>query len=339
MKLSILATDQPLNILVDSVKADPSEITGIAELLRQEVSARSHCLRSVAISRVSRFVAPAVALDSELILDVCEDLENVGDFLLGDGGILFQSPVRAINLGGGTYRFITSLPTNRLASLIKGTWRINGISRTCQLEPNQEQPLQDVIDSLGGVILSPSSWAGLNKVLPSNKQWLDGLERRFQTEAKAQGSLEKDEQLSWAGCVVTSDGVTWKFDESSKNAQLWRARNRWGYWYYAWTKKGSPTISQFIQLRPDEGLRSYFALARVLGSPIEAQFKEQGEVAELILSTWLPIAEYRYLTISALAVRYERKAKCWFINKSQVVEVLRVLEERLGLVIKKEEAK
>lgn len=337
MKLSILANEQSLNVLLSSIEANPNEVVGIAELLRQEVSARGHCLRSTAISRVSRFVAPAVSLNSELVLEVCESLEHIGDFLLGDGGTLFASPVRAINLGNNAYRFVSSLPSSRLAFLIKGNWQIDGIIRTCRLETNQEELLQETINSLGGVILSPSSWAGLDKTAPANSQWLEGLERRFQIETKPAKSLEKDEQLSWAGCVAALEGIRWKSDEASKMAQLWRARNRWGYWLYAWTKSGSPSISPFIQLRPDEGLRSYFAVARAFGKPVVATLKQQTETTELILSTWLPATEYRFLSISAFAVKHEKKKRCWFIHNNQIAEVLKVLQERLGLVIQKEE--
>ncbi|MEW6732740.1 MAG: hypothetical protein AB1489_15545 [Acidobacteriota bacterium] len=336
MRLTLLDENKVSDILLNSVGINPNDVAGVADLLREEVSARCCCPRYKAIARVSKFIAPIVTINAETISNVCELLERSGDLLLGFGGNLFPTPVRAITLGGGTFRLVSSLSTKRLTALLVGEWEIDGITRTCHLESERKDLFMEEIKAVGGVVLSLSTWAGFDRTPPADSQWLSSLERRLQLEAEPAGSLERDEQLVWNGCVAIDDNIRWKSDDTGKMAQLWHTRNRWGYWLYAWTQGGSPTFSPFITLRPDEGLRSYFAVARSLGVPLEATLEQQAERTIITLDSWLPVAEYRYLSISASLVQSKKKGKQWLIPNDRISRVLDVLQERLGLIIRKE---
>jgi hypothetical protein len=306
----------------------------IADLIRGEVSARGACSRATTIRRVRRFVAPAIDLDEALVADVCDQLEREGDIVLGAGGILYASPLRAVDLGDRTLRIASSLPTCRLRERIAGSWTLSGVVRTCRVEDLDQ--LRLAVAAAEGVLITPSDWACLDRVPSADQDWLDSLDRRLRAEPEAPGSLERDEDLGWRGCEVTPSGIRWKAAEPEPRKRLWRARNRWGHWHYAWTREGTPSEGPFVSLRPDEGTRSVFALARVLGVPVTATVTRHGETVTVSLSHWLPVAEYRFLAVSAAESALERDGGRWCVPGERAARVIDVLAERLGLVFREE---
>jgi len=176
----------------------------------------------------------------------------------------------------------------------------------------------------------------LDRVPRADQSWLDSLDRRLKAEPEAASSLERDEPLAWCGCVATASGIRWKAGEPGKTARLWRARNRWGHWHYAWTQQGTPTTAPFVSLRPDEGARSAFAVSNALGIPAEASIEKHDQEAVLTVSHWLPIAEYRFLAVSSSPAAAERNSTRWSMPLDRVTPVLEVLRERLGLVVREE---
>ncbi len=333
-ELVLLPDESAGDVLLEALGTDPSQVAGIADLLRDEVTAHGACQRAATIKRVCRFVAPAFALEEASVADVCDLLEREGDVVVGAGGVLFATPLRAVDLDGGTLRLASSLSTRRLATLVAGAWNVVGTSRTCLVE-NVDQARAAVV-AAGGVVLTPSAWACLDRVPRADQSWLDGLDRRLKAEPEALSSLERDETLAWCACVAAASGIRWKADNAGRTARLWRARNRWGYWHYAWTQHGNPTQAPFVSLRPDEGTRTTFALARVLGVPLEALITKHDQEAVLDLPHWLPVAEYRFLAVSTFLSGAERNSGRWSMPRDRAASVLEVLRERLGLIVREE---
>ncbi|MFH1865876.1 MAG: hypothetical protein ABIK85_08325 [Candidatus Eisenbacteria bacterium] len=334
MKLALLPIEEARTVLHEALGGDPSEVSGVADLVRGEVSARRACQRSSTIRRVRRLAAPVASLDETLVAEVCDLLEREGDIVVGTGGVMFATPLRAVDLGGGEIRIASSLPTKRLAARLVGTWRVDGTSRTCRVEDADRA--RSAIVAAGGVVLTPAAWACLDRVPCADQAWLDGLDRRLRSESEGAGSLERDESLAWRGCVATEAGFRWAPAESAKAARLWRARNRWGHWLFAWTDEGTPKTSPFVSLRPNDGTRSAFAVVRALGSPVRASLEKRDEVAILSVPHWLPIAEYRFLAISSSSSVAEGSSRRWTLALDQLAYVLGVLRKRLGLVFHEE---
>ena len=333
-KLALLPTEDAREVLHDALGGDHGEVSGVADLVRGEVWARRACQRSSTIRRVCRLTAPLAGLDATLVANVCDLLEREGDIGGGARGVLFATPLRAVDLGGGEFRIASTLPTRHMASFLGGSWNVAGTSRTYRVE--DAEWARNAIAAAGGVVLSPSDWACLDRVPRADKAWLDGLDRRLRAESEGPGSLERDEPLTWRGCVATEGGFRWAPAESAKATHLWRARNRWGHWLFAWSQEGTPKNSPFVSLRPDDGTRSAFAVVRTLGSPVETAVEKRQGIATLSVPHWLPFAEYRFLAVFSSSRENEGGRSRWTLPIDRLACVLDVLRERLGLVVREE---
>jgi hypothetical protein len=331
-KLALLRAEEASAILADAWLYDQAEVSGIAELIRGEVSARKACQRSSTIRRVCRLAAPVTTIDETLVAQVCDLLVREGDVVVGTGGVLFSTPLRAVDLGGGEFRIASTLPTKHLASFLRGSWNIVGASRTYLAE--NEQRARNAVAAAGGIMLSPADWACLDRTSPADQSWLESLDRRLRADSEAPGSLEREEPLVWRGCVATAGRFGWASAEAAKAARLWRARNRWGHWLFAWSQDGSPKNSPFVALRPDDGTRSAFAVARSLGSPVEASIERRNGVAVLAVPHWLPVAEYRFLAVASSSSVTDGGRSRWTLPAERLEQVLGILSERLGLVVR-----
>lgn len=333
-KLALLQPEAALPVLHEAIGGEPSDVASIADLLRSEVSARSMCQRSTTIRRVQRLVAPVASVDENAVAEVCDLLEREGDVVVASGGVLFGTPLRAVDLGNGVVRVASSLPTRHLSARLAGKWTVTGVSRACRFDDAEHA--RSAVVSADGIVVSPAGWACLERVPCADQAWIDLLNRRLRAEPEGAGSLERDEPLPWRGCVAAEGGFRWASPETAKEARLWRARNRWGHWLFAWTQEGTPKGSSFVSLRRDEGTRTGFAVARILSSPVEVAIERHGDKADLLVSAWLPIAEYRFLAVTSSSSRVEGRGGRWELPNDRLDDVLDVLQERLGLVVRKE---
>jgi hypothetical protein len=83
-------------------------------------------------------------------------------------------------------------------------------------------------------------------------------------------------------------------------------------------------------------VRTVFALARVLGDPLVASISRKDQETVLSVSQWLPVAEYRFLAVSASQSVVDRNGSRWSLPIDRVVKVIEVLGDRLGLVFREE---
>jgi hypothetical protein len=332
MTLALLS-DAAARVLLDRVvgsELGPFDVA--AELLRQETSARRSCPRHLLINRVCRLAAPVVSLDEELVSDVFDKLEREGDLLLAEGGLVYPTPVRIVALGEGVLRFVCAIPSARLFPNVDGEWSRRGVRRDCRTR----QPIEEVADALGGVVLAPEAWAGLDRVPAADEAWLTMLDARLAWDPEQAASLEQDEPLEWAAFVTDKGEPRWRASGPSK---LWRARHRWKRWVYAWSAGDSPRSTAFVALQPDEGVRTTFALARTAGTPFQGTLtkKEHGN-AVLALAAWLPLAEYRYLSTCAEPVEATARGSSWSLPEARAKSVVATVADRLGLRIEQVQA-
>ena len=333
-RLVLLPPDQAGEVLMEALGGDPTQVAGLSDLIRDEVTARGACPRAATIQRVCRFVAPAVALDASHVAAVCQRLERDGDIVIGPGGVLYATPLRAVDLGEGALRILSSLSTPRLAPQLSGSWTVAGTTRTCQAK-DLDQARAEVL-ALGGVVISPAEWAGLDRAPPADQGWLDALDRRLAVEPEPPASLERDDPLTWCGCTVAGGAVRWKAGAPESATRLWRSRNRWGHWHYAWTEQGTPSLVPFVALRPDEGARTVFALARARDVPLAISVTRHAQGATLSVPYWLPLAEYRYLAVLAVQSSEDHNGGLWSLPDDPWATVIEALGVRLGLVCHEE---
>ena len=324
MELTLLDESQARGALSQVLGGELSAHDVASNLIRHEVSARHGCARHFLISRVCRLAAPAMELVPEVVGDVFEDLERQGDVVLAEGGLVYPAPVRIVALGGGLFRFVCSLPSTGLFAAVEGQWTHTGVRRDCR----PLRPIEEVAQSLGGVVLTPGAWAGLDRVPAADSSWLRSLDARLAWAPEPAGSLEHEEPLEWSGFMLDQDEPRWR---TSGNARLWRARHRWKRWVFAWSAGESPHSQPFVTLYPDEGARTAYGLARAADKPFRCLTKKSGGEATIVVTGWLPQAEYRYLSTCADQLDATGRGSSWSTPEARAEAVVTTLVERLGL--------
>jgi hypothetical protein len=331
MQVTVITESQALWLLNQAFGGNPTASDAAADLLRQEVTARRRCPRHFLLGRVCRLAAPAIALDPEFVDDVCEDLERQGDVVLAEGGIVYPAPARIVALGSGTFRFVCAVPSARLFASVEGEWARRGVRRDCRLRGAAEH----AAEVLGGIVVTPEAWAGIDRVPAADSEWLRALDARLAWAPEPAGSLERDEPLEWRGFLLEQDEPRWR---ASGPAQLWRARHRWKRWVYAWTAAESPSVQSFVTLYPDEGSRTMFAAARIVEKPFRGSITKSGGDVTVGISGWLPQAEYRYLSTCAEPVETSGRGSTWTMPAARAEGVVNTLAVRLGVRFEQRQA-
>jgi hypothetical protein len=329
MRVTVLTESLAREVFSEALGGIQNESEVAAELLRHEVNARRRSPRHFLISRVCRLAAPAITLDPELVGDVCEDLERQGDIVLADGGLFYPAPARLVALGGGIFRFVCAVPSVRLFAMVEGEWACSGVRRDCRLRVSAEH----AADVLGGVVVTSEVWAGFDRFPAADREWIHALDARLAYAPEPPGSLESDEILEWCGLAFAPRGLQWLPNES---ARLWRARHRWIGWVYAWTSERRPSVQPFVKLGSDGAARAVYALARSSPHPLQAQLAMSASGSLLGIPTWLPLAEYRYLSLVGSCVKRDGTKSQWSVPLSRIDEALSVLSKRLGVAVVRE---
>ena len=189
--------------------------------------------------------------------------------------------------------------------------------------------LVEAVVKLGGAIVTPEAWAGLDPTPAADPAFLVKLEERLEWQASGAGSLERDGDLEWRTWQSTPEGMRWR---RSNEGRLWWARTRFGGHYRAWTATGSPSTSPFVALSPDDADRARFALSREVASASALHVVRSGKRATLEVPGWLPRPEYRWLSLHAEPTPETRGLR-WEIAADDEAMITKLLAERLGLVV------
>jgi hypothetical protein len=334
MKLIVATPDQIAERTV-SRWGDLQRDETLFDLIRAEVTARSSCARWTVLQRLEHAVGGEAEHCRARLRELCDVLEYEGDVSASSGGVLHISPLRAIRLDSSSHRLICSLPCHRLRPLLPGDLVVEGVRRIHRFAPSAVAEAESAVQSVGGVVLSPEAWAGLDLAPIAGPVWLSGLDQRLQWEPESGGSLERDGALDWQCLVLSDDGPRWR-RRADEPSRLWRARTSFARWVWAWTEPGqTPPSAAFVSLMADEASRTLFAVAREVERPVPASVVRDDASAHLRLREWLPRAEYRYLASLAAPVRAEKHQQ-WSIPLSRADDVLDTLCRRLGLDLKEE---
>src|SRR5690606_15259629 len=112
--------------------------------------------------------------------------------MLNPGGILYATPTRVVVIGKSA-RVFSSLPTRALAKALRRDIFAKGASRTI----TSVDGLTEAVGTVSGVMVSPESWAGLDRSPNADAAFLAKLDQRLEWQALGAGSLEKDGALEW----------------------------------------------------------------------------------------------------------------------------------------------
>ncbi|MCU0702074.1 MAG: bacteriophage N4 adsorption protein A [Myxococcaceae bacterium] len=324
MTLSHVTREDAVKQLILSHGSAPDSIEALCDLVRAEVHARKHAPRAATLSRVARLLAPAIALNEERLDEACDALEREGDVMLNPGGILYATPTRVVAIEKSA-RVFSSLPTRVLAKALGREVSTNCASRTIA----SVDGLSEAIAKVSGVIVPPEAWTGLDRAPNADAVFLKKLDQRLEWQALAAGSLERDGALEWRAWQVTPEGARWR---RSNEGRLWWARTRFGGHHRAWTASESPATSPFVTLSPDDADRARFALLQKVEAASVLRVERSGERVTIELPGWLPRAEYRWLSLHAVAAA-AGKGMRWEISTDGEDKITKLLSERLGLTV------
>lgn len=324
MALSPITREEAVNRLARLPGGAPDSIEALCELVRAEAHARQHAPRAATLSRVARLLAPAVSIGEERLDEICNALEREGDVVLGPGGTLYATPTRVVALKNSA-RVFSSVPTRTLTVAVGREVSAKGATRSVAAV----EGLAEAVVKLGGAMVTPEAWAGLDRTPPADAAFLAKLEERMEWQALGAGSLEKDGALEWRTWYSTPEGMRWR---RSNEGRLWWARMRFGGHYRAWTATGSPSTSPFVALSPDDADRARFALSREVAGASTLRVVRSGKRVTVELPGWIPRPEYRWLSLHA-EPKPETKGLRWEVAADDETMITKLLAERLGLVV------
>jgi hypothetical protein len=324
MALLQVTREEAVKRLAQLPGGEPDSIEALSELVRGEVHARHQAPRAATLSRVVRLLAPAVSVEEERLDEVCNALEREGDVVLNPGGMLYATPTRVVAIEKSA-RVFSSVPTRALAKALGRDISTKGASRTVA----SVDGLAEAVAKVGGAMVPPEGWAGLDRSPNADPAFLAKLEERLEWQALGAGSLEKDGLLEWRAWQVTADGARWR---RASEGRLWWARTRFGGHHRAWTAGASPATTAFITLSPEDADRARFALSREVALASLLRVVRSGKRVTIEVPGWLPRSEYRWLSLHAAPVA-ESKGLRWETSADAEAQVTKVLTERLGLVV------
>jgi hypothetical protein len=336
-RIETMTSQDAYLLLYELTGADPARSSAVAELIRHLVSSHSPWRYQSLLGEVTRLIKPVREIEPEEIRFIVDALEADGDLVI-NGGAIHATPIRAIQLDRQTFRFMSSLPTKRLASIFPGDWSCHESTRSCH--PGDPQRMEVLVQDRDGVLLTPEGWAGVDYEPPASQNWLTVMEQRLLTDAFPPESQVFSHKMSWQWLRYGTTSLTWEKGPAPLSARLWRGINLRGYWVYALTQSGSPIESPWLKMARNDAYRAIFALARSKSIPIPVLLESGGggtggEMVVLTLPPVLPYAEYRYLTALASTRHSGPHGVRWRISVARVFQVVELLEKRLGVTFPK----
>lgn len=308
---------------------------GIAEIMRAELTARRACSGKALRDRIASILSPMTATSVDLLDSVLTELLRRGDATDGPGGMVAAAPLRFVDLSGGRFRIFGGTPTNALTPLNELLGVTPGIERIGCVKTSDDAWRGDLA-KLGGIVIAPERWAGLDRILPAGAEWLQRLDRLLVQSGSAAGSGGSDLIDEWR--VYRADSAfeqrrRWREQAAEPGGHLWRSRHQRGWRIYAWTAGGPPSEVPSIRLGGDGALRTMFSVDRVERIPATLRARQEEKSSVLFaLDLFLPRAEYRYVVTMADRVPRGDEDVSYRCSSTSWELVRGTLEERLGLV-------
>jgi hypothetical protein len=340
--MSILLSSTTANLVAENL----TRLTGhalddgaaVAELLRHELSARGVSTRRTICECAGLQLAAFAEWPREVIRAILDELECVGDVSSAPGGRVAPAPLRLVDLDGTRFAVFSGLPSSALRREFPAAVFTGKQTQRWMTGADLEGPdFMGKVSALGGLIMSPERWSGMDRVPACGADWLDELARRLEFDSCLPESWDFESLDEWSVYVpdasVPAQRKRWCRSSKVESGQLWRSRHRMGWWVYAWTEGAAPMVGRSLKLQQDDAMRAAFSLDAGSGAP-QAFHVTIGPEVEVMIDAFLPLAEYRLLNVSG---RQSRDVAGYFryCFDPAVWERLRpVLLERLGVELK-----
>jgi hypothetical protein len=299
----------------------------IAEVMRAELVALGQTRRWVLEARVHALLAH-FGVTKEDVAETHRALESAGDLVVGPGGEVARTPLRALVLRPGCpslWMIAGSLPSTDVRAALGVFPR--GLPR--RLSTDDDQRMRVFVQEMGGRVLDVARWSGLDRVATQERFFAE-LEARIDSASRF---ADRASALSWEGIEVfhagqTTAGKTWTNAPLDKEAMLVRARQTGGWRAYAYARKVGDK-QEFVPLTGDEARRIQFVLAAKAGAPVRLSAKRQDTTVEIALPIMLPLAEYRWLAAMGEMQNATRLVR---LDETIFQDARVMLEDKLGVV-------
>ena len=310
----------------------------VVELLRHELSARSVSSRRTVCDSVHAQLAAFAEWPRDEIRESLDELERSGDVSSAPGGRVAPAPLRLVDLDGKRFAVFCGMP----ASALRGVFPSAKITceqtqRWLSFADAPDADFMDQVAAVGGRVMSPARWAGMDRVQACGAEWLEDLSNQLELNSCRPDSWDMESLEEWSVYVPDTAVPTQRkrWCRSSKGAQgrLWRSRHRLGWWVHAWTDGTIPSACNSLKLGKDEAGRTAFSLDAVADAPLTFAFSKKDEV-ELRADAFLPLAEYRFLNVSGRQSRDADGGSRYRFELDAWERVMPALRERLHVELK-----
>jgi len=288
------------------------------------------------LKSVHGFISSFSDTEIEAVYEVLKTLELNGDITSGPQGMIAATPLRAIKISNGRYKLFGSLPSRELFQKFDLKRFNSGVFRWLECDNDDEFYVQ--VDSFQGIILKPERWAGLDKTLPAGPDWLERLSTRMACDSVPGGTLSFGTDNFWQMYQTpveqtVNHGTLWKKGLSDSSGSLWRMRNHYGRWIFAWTGGGNPESTSQIKISNDDALRTMFSLDHRQGVSVCVSARSAGQFVEMEAHCFFPRSEYRYLITMGEQVDVESKRLLYRFTKSVWPKVKETIKKRLHITV------
>ena len=343
MRASIV---QPQDITIEKVFNLSQALKGqdlLAEMLRNELSARRVCSRRVLCSKVAAMIEPLQHTDIEELKEILAELESRGDVTKGPLGQIASSPFRAVSIGKGWYRLYGCIVARQLIQAFSDAELSFGVSRQLASSEDDESVSTKIMD-LGGIVLSPERWSGLTKAPYADGEWLVslGLLLVNQNISISVGGLDNGINDGWQAYRPKEQNKAqnerWQKFGQDDDGRLWRGWHERGWYVFAWTSGKSPSVTPCIKLSSDHTRRTMFALDREVGNFVLSSFSKENDRVFFKIAGFLPVAEYRYLSTIGEYTGKQGNYYCFSMPSDTWPKTGQIINDRLGIKTEQEES-
>jgi len=332
MRLRILNTEDTVHTARAVWSGELSADTAIAEALRAELWARKTSSRRALSQRIIELMSPVRSVDSETVKRVLNELELANEITAGEQGQIAAAPLRVVTLANNRFLVAGGPESDRLGLLLHS--QIDASMSLREAKPADTEAMLQAVRAIGGIVLTPERWSGLDRSPLANAEWLSSLDHKLAHNPKEPATLEQgigDWNFYLPNGTDETQRLRWKRSTETSSARLWRARHPQSYWVHTWTKGMHPTAGTHIRLRDNEVHRTRFALDREAGHPITLRSTRHSNSILLDVGTTLPRAEYRYLL--TLGDRIEGAALSYKFPAQEWSNVVSMLQSHLGVIV------
>ena len=305
------------------------------EIIRAEISARGVCRRHLLLNRLHRFITDrSGSITLEKLSDSCDLLVRAGDICEGENGFLAAAPTRLLSLANGETRLLGSIPLRNLELASDMQMAINGPVRLISCSRNFASLAEHMQKNYSAVVISDKAWSGLDRVCRP-AALIEQLNEQSTCDMLAETAGSFEYPNPWKNYRPAADipnGKRWQITEKVVYSRLWKTMNRWQRSVFAWSEK-SPNNGNWSRISRDTATRATYALSFASAAPVRATLLQQGNSSIIELPGYLPLAEYRYISLHGQVETTGKGGIRIEVSQPGLPEVLKILQDNLGLEI------